>query len=343
MAVPLSRREFLKLSGSAAFGMAFSGALPDLKALLAGEAERLGRMIRSQRIYERPSFTSNSNSYYPSDSVFKILEEKTGDGKDAPLLVAHNLTWVRTERGWVHSSYVQPVRQEFQIPILEVPANGFLAEVTVPWVQVYKLNDDNKKKAYRLYYACTAWVLSAYTDWNGVAWYRILDDLDKSSAYVVARNLRRMEAGEVAPISPEVLDKRIDVDLTAQQAIAFENGLAINSVRVATGNPGIATPVGEFRIERKQPIRHMTGQEGGPGDVGYYDLPGVPWVCFISWNGVSLHGTYWHNNYGRPQSHGCINMTPEAARWFYRWSSPVVPIEKDYIGKAQGTRVSVHF
>jgi len=50
-----------------------------------------------------------------------------------------------------------------------------------------------------------------------------------------------------------------------------------------------------------------------------FDLPGVPWVCYISWTGVSFHGTYWHNNYGTPQSHGCINLTPEAAKWIYRW------------------------
>jgi lipoprotein-anchoring transpeptidase ErfK/SrfK len=73
-----------------------------------------------------------------------------------------------------------------------------------------------------------------------------------------------------------------------------------------------------------------------------FDLPGVPWVCYISWTGVSLHGTYWHNNFGVPQSHGCINLTPEAALWLYRWSDPFVPPGEDYIETDNGTQVTIY-
>jgi hypothetical protein len=66
-------------------------------------------------------------------------------------------------------------------------------------------------------------------------------------------------------------------------------------------------------------------------------------VCFISWTGISLHGTYWHNNYGRPQSHGCINLTPQDALWFYRWTEPVLPAEKEYVAtRMGGTKVVVY-
>ncbi len=66
-------------------------------------------------------------------------------------------------------------------------------------------------------------------------------------------------------------------------------------------------------------------------DTDFFDLPGVPWVCYILWTGVSLHGTYWHHNYGTPQSHGCINLTPEAAKWIYRWTDPYVPFDEDFV------------
>ena len=60
-----------------------------------------------------------------------------------------------------------------------------------------------------------------------------------------------------------------------------------------------------------------------------YDLPGIPWVCYITEDGVAFHGTYWHNDYGKPRSHGCINLTPQAARWIYLWTMPYVDPQKD--------------
>ena len=74
-----------------------------------------------------------------------------------------------------------------------------------------------------------------------------------------------------------------------------------------------------------------------------YDVPGVPWVSYIDEEGVSFHGTYWHNDYGMPRSHGCINMTPDAAKWLYRWTRPVVPKNELEVWKAHGTAVNVAF
>jgi lipoprotein-anchoring transpeptidase ErfK/SrfK len=72
-----------------------------------------------------------------------------------------------------------------------------------------------------------------------------------------------------------------------------------------------------------------------------YELPGVPWVSYFTSTGVAFHGTYWHSDYGRPQSHGCINMRPEEAKWLFRWSTPV--IEADVIlATGHGTSVYVY-
>jgi lipoprotein-anchoring transpeptidase ErfK/SrfK len=155
---------------------------------------------------------------------------------------------------------------------------------------------------------------------------------------VEAPHLRPVTAEELSPISQDVRDKRIEIDLTRQRLTAIENGRPVFTTPTATGYFEGDTPIGEFIVERKQPTRHMASNLEG----NEFDLPGVPWVCYISWTGVSFHGTYWHNNYGAPQSHGCINLTPEAAKWVYRWTNPFVPIEEDYVETDHGTRVIIY-
>ena len=79
------------------------------------------------------------------------------------------------------------------------------------------------------------------------------------------------------------------------------------------------------------------------GNLAYngYDLPGVPWIVYCTESGISLHGTYWHNNYGHPRSHGCVNLTPRAAKWLYRWTVPVVPPNSQDVYVDYGTAVDV--
>lgn len=72
-----------------------------------------------------------------------------------------------------------------------------------------------------------------------------------------------------------------------------------------------------------------------------YDLPGVPWVSYITDSGIAFHGTYWHNDYGVPRSHGCLNMSSQAAKWLYRWTQPVVPAEEQEVWVGYGTEVII--
>jgi lipoprotein-anchoring transpeptidase ErfK/SrfK len=80
-----------------------------------------------------------------------------------------------------------------------------------------------------------------------------------------------------------------------------------------------------------------------PSDDTYtgFDLPGVPWVSYFTSNGVAFHGTYWHNDFGVPHSHGCINLTPEAAKWVYLWTTPAVPPKEYVYSDNHGTRVII--
>ena len=138
--------------------------------------------------------------------------------------------------------------------------------------------------------------------------------------------------------------KWIEVDLSEQKIYAWEgNNLYLESL-VSTGLPGTPTPKGEFRIWIKL---RATKMEGGSGR-GYYYLPNVPYIMFFenaevpNWRGYGLHGTYWHNDFGHPHSHGCINMAPQDAKWIYRWSLPTVPEgERLVLNPGTGTRVLI--
>ena len=104
----------------------------------------------------------------------------------------------------------------------------------------------------------------------------------------------------------------IDVDLSAQRVRAYQGNSVVRSMVVSTGISRYPTPPGRFRIYAKYPSVTMSGP-------GYY-LPGVPHSMFF-YRGYALHGTYWHNNFGTPMSHGCINLTKADAAWLYSWAS----------------------
>lgn len=117
--------------------------------------------------------------------------------------------------------------------------------------------------------------------------------------------------------------KRIQVDLTTQRLYAFEGKNLIYDFLISSGKWG-KTPQGVFEIWGK--FRY-TKMEGGSRELHtYYYLPNVPYVMFfandqvVPGKGFSLHGTYWHNNFGQPMSHGCVNMKTEEAGLIYEWS-----------------------
>jgi lipoprotein-anchoring transpeptidase ErfK/SrfK len=116
-------------------------------------------------------------------------------------------------------------------------------------------------------------------------------------------------------------ERWIDVNLSEQRVYAYEGDVIVNSFLVSTGLPDTPTVTGEYQIYVKVPIQDMSGP-------GYY-LPDVPWVMYF-YDEYGFHGTYWHNNFGRPMSRGCVNMTIEEAKWLFDWASV-------------GTKVNVHY
>ena len=147
--------------------------------------------------------------------------------------------------------------------------------------------------------------------------------------WAAAKSFRPITQQELAPISPDVENKKIVVDLTHQTLACFEEEREVFFTRVSTGAKfdmygnlvdKWATPVGKHRITRKYISLQMSGGTTGAG----YDLPGIAWTSIFATGGVAIHSTFWHNNYGDPVSHGCVNCRPEDASWIFRWASPEV-------------------
>ncbi len=113
--------------------------------------------------------------------------------------------------------------------------------------------------------------------------------------------------------------KWIEVDLDKQRLYAHHGGSIDFEMAVSTGLPWMPTVTGQFHIWAKVRAQRM---KGGSLDNGtYYDLPNVPFVQFF-YGGYSLHGTYWHHDFGKPRSHGCVNLSiPDAEKLFY-WTDP---------------------
>lgn len=116
-------------------------------------------------------------------------------------------------------------------------------------------------------------------------------------------------------------EKWIDVNLSTQRLVAYEGDTAVYWVTVSTGLPATPTVVGQYRTYIKYEAQTMFGP-------GYY-LPDVPYVMYF-YLGYAIHGTYWHNNFGQPMSHGCVNTPTSDAQWLYNWA----PL---------GTLVNVHY
>jgi lipoprotein-anchoring transpeptidase ErfK/SrfK len=114
--------------------------------------------------------------------------------------------------------------------------------------------------------------------------------------------------------------KEIIINRTEQKLFAYEGELLFMEIPVSTGLTDTPTPRGIFTIFKKTPSRYMQGPLKGLSDQQYYDLPGVPWNLYFTYEGAVIHGAYWHNSFGKTYSHGCVNLLPENARKLYLWA-----------------------
>ncbi len=125
--------------------------------------------------------------------------------------------------------------------------------------------------------------------------------------------------------APSSSGKWIDVNLSQQRLVAYDNNKAVFSSLVSTGISRYPTVTGTFNIYVKYQSQAMTGGRG----ADYYYLPGVPYVMYF-YSAYAIHGTYWHNNFGRPMSHGCVNLPTPAAQFMYSWAPVGTPVVVHY-------------
>lgn len=123
-------------------------------------------------------------------------------------------------------------------------------------------------------------------------------------------------------------NKRIEVDLSNQKLYAVENEQRVMEFLISSGKWG-QTPTGQFTIWMKLTSTKMSG--GSKALRTYYYLPNVPYTMYFyngeiaKSRGYGIHGAYWHENFGHPMSHGCINMRPEDAKTLFYWADPPLP------------------
>ncbi len=324
----VSRRDFLRFAG-AALAMPLIGPNPP-DPVGSARPFGLGRVTDFVTwAYADPKPDAAKEKSFRRDTVLKIYDSVTDE-----TLLPHNPVWNLTPFGWVHAWALQPVAYQPNRPVRDAPEAGFWAQVTVPYVAMRSRPDDEARLLYRLYYSTVHLVTAHSEDARGRSWYQLRDDQQPNRLeYVRAEGLRRIRPEEMTPISPDVEDKVIEVSIKDQMLYAYENGSLVFSTQCATGAAftveglgvvNFSTPYGEHSVVRKRPSRHMIGFLGR-SDA--YDLPGVPFCTYFTTAGAAIHGAYWHNDYGHPRSHGCVNVLPEAAQWVYRWTMPAAAYE----------------
>jgi len=334
----LSRRRFTKLSGALGItvpvllrlpGVALAQSSTPTTSAITAARRPFGRSIANGLVIrDLPSANGKQVRLLTINEVIEIKGQTIGDGP-----TTYNPIWYQTADGFVHSAYVQPSENQRNAPLDVIDQAGVWVEVSVPIAEVRPQPDANARVANRLYFGMTLRATERIADATNKIWYRVFDGNGGGLGFVLAELLRPLTAKDFEPISPEVpLDKKtIEVNLKEQIATAYENGKPVFSARVATGGSyrtptGVryyGTTRGSHRIFMKIPGQRMSG--GTPG-YDYYNLPGVSWVSYFTGSGIAFHGAYWHNDFGKPRSHGCVNMLPEDAQWVFRWTTPVAPM-----------------
>src|SRR5260221_3643954 len=111
-----------------------------------------------------------------------------------------------------------------------------------------------------------------------------------------------------SPPAPLVQGKAIVVSLLNQRIYAYQDAHLVHSTLMSSGKAGNETVQGDYHIYVKYVTTRMTGPD--------YDIPDVPWTMYF-YKGYGIHGAYWHNDFGRTMSHGCVNLETSEAKWFY--------------------------
>ncbi len=358
--IRMGRRQFLKLGTAGVLSALFmkkniaSAYLPDFPA-----AYRLGRVFAKVDVMSSPDPDSSVVKTLFDDALVVINREVIGSLFNS---WGKSRIWYETPEGFIPAISVQLVRNEMNIPFVELPNYGnqlgMWAEVTVPYVDI-KLDGDTPFSARlkmtekpRFYFSQILWVDAIRTGEDGNPQYHLIERYGNVDRFWAdARAFKPLTPEDIAPISPEISDKYILIDLNHQTLSCYENGREVLFARISSGAnydyqgnyvEKWGTPVGDYHVVNRKYISiHMAGGEESKA-TGYEEFA-VSWTSIFATGGVAIHSTYWHNNYGEKLSHGCVNADPDVAKFVFRWTNPVVEYEpgKIEVLSYDGTNVKV--
>jgi len=329
----LNRRDFLKFSSIALLGVALPRPV-DEGPVSGPPPASLGRIAGGWRqpVRDAAKLRGQIVAYKSYDEVIPLLSTIVGE---APW--PSNPIWFQTAEGYIHSAFVQPVENQPSDGPAPMLPSGIWVQVSVPIAET-RLKPAAPRVSRKIYYGSVYRAIAAVPDESGRWWYRLQDGIAYSPGpYVLAASLRYLSPEAVAPIAADRTDKKIVVELDKQVMTCFEGETPIFSARTATGFGSNRTPRGEYEVLRKSHTAYMIGGEGND----HYDLPGVSFPTYFTRSAIAVHGTYWHHDYGRPRSHGCVNVLNDAAQFVFRWSSPAVPYDQQQIMVKRGTGTQV--
>jgi hypothetical protein len=197
----------------------------------------------------------------------------------------------------------------------------------------------------RLYFSQVAWIDQININDNGQVFYQFNENGGRHAGdtggnggdifWADAKAFRPLTANDVSPINPDVDPerKKIVVDTTYQTLSCMEDDREIYFCRCSTGAEFDAsgekvdnwtTVKGDYRTQWKTVSIHMSGGTTGGG----YDTPAVSWANFFdSQHGMAIHAAFWHNMFGELVSHGCVNVSPDDAKWIFRWTAPQISLD----------------
>lgn len=173
---------------------------------------------------------------------------------------------------------------------------------------------------------------------------QVIDYPKTSLSYSYAKELAQQSNPKTQVLGTTTADgqeKWIEIDLDKQQLTAWEGNKLVMQFPISSGK-WAPTPKGTFNIWGKTRSQSMVGGSQVLGT--YYNLPNVPNNMFFH-EGYAIHGAYWHNNFGSPMSHGCVNEPLASAAQIFDWAGPVVPAGVNAVRATPenpGTRVYVH-
>ena len=357
-----SRRDFMKLAGLGLGALAFSPKEPLRWPRLLPQfpqGERLGRVAVTPNFYStqlkaQPNENANRIRDVAQDEIVVWQREVVGSSVSGRT----NTRWVETPDGYIYAVDLQPVRNLPNQPVTSIPADrgGLWGEVTVPYVDLQIQNAPispgvkysmQTNQPIRLYYGQVVWIDQAGGDGAGNVLYRINEAPKHGYGYgdifiADAAAFHILTDDDVAPINPHVDSnaKKIIVDATAtrQTLSCYEGNTEVYFCRCSTGyGEKFSTPVGDQALSWKIFSIHMAANTGS--DSGY-DTMAVPWpVYFNQPVGAAIHGAFWHNDFGVRRSHGCVNISPEDAKWVFRWTTPFLSLEQSEWRETDSSKV----